>query len=137
MLSSPQTLCHVSHVRCQVSGVTCHLSSVTCHLSFKFFIRFQFQFFFNPTNTMDKVVELAGGGSVINRAYPVWFLSMDSGCTYQKIYIFMFLNYILIRKYHPNVRTMRLISDQPAGHGAQNQPKYLKKGLKILYAVFS
>ena len=48
---SPPTMCHVSCVTCQVSGVTCHVSRVTC--------------FF------DRVVELVGGGSVINGAYPV------------------------------------------------------------------
>ena len=38
----------MSHVRCQVSGVRCQVSHV-------------------------KVVELVGGGSVINGAYPVQF----------------------------------------------------------------
>ena len=28
-------------------------------------------FFFNPTKKLDKVMELVGGGSVINGAYPV------------------------------------------------------------------
>ena len=42
----------VSGVRCQVSGVSCQVSGVTCI------------FFY-------KVVELVGGGSVINGAYPV------------------------------------------------------------------
>ena len=40
-----------------MSRVTCHMSHVTCHF-----------FFF-----LDKVVELIGGGSVINGAYPVQF----------------------------------------------------------------
>ena len=45
-------MCHVSPVRCHVSRVTCHLSQ----------------------NQMEKMVELVGGWSVINGAYPVWFL---------------------------------------------------------------
>ena len=47
---------HVSHVMCHVSGVRCQVSCVNC------------PFF-------DKDVELVGGGSVINRAYPVKFMS--------------------------------------------------------------
>ena len=50
--------CHMSHVRCEVSGVTCQVSHVT------FFIYF----------LLDKVVELVGGGSVINGAYLVYFI---------------------------------------------------------------
>ena len=46
------TVCHMSGVTCQVSGVTCH---------------FFFLFFF------DKLVDLVGGGSVINGAYPNYF----------------------------------------------------------------
>ena len=42
------------------SHVTCHLSRVTCHM-----------YFFFPEKKLDKVVELVGGGSVINGAYPV------------------------------------------------------------------
>ena len=42
---------HPTCVMCQVSHVTCHMWHVMCHL--------------------EKVVELVGGGSVINRAYPV------------------------------------------------------------------
>ena len=44
----------VSGVTCHVSCVTCHMSHVTCH------------FFF----LLDKVLELIGGGSVINGATP-------------------------------------------------------------------
>ena len=46
---------HMSSVTCQVSGVRCHMSDVM---------------FFSP----DKVMELVGGGSVTNRAYPVQFI---------------------------------------------------------------
>ena len=48
--------CQMSHVRCQVSGVTCQIN-IYMYICFVFF--------------WDKVVELVGGGSVINRAYPV------------------------------------------------------------------
>ena len=46
---------HMSCVMCYLSLVPCHLSHETCHMSFLF----------------DKVMELVGGGSVINGAYPV------------------------------------------------------------------
>ena len=45
-------MCHVSHVRCHVSGVRCQVSNIII-ISFVY-----------------KVVELVGGGSVINGAYP-------------------------------------------------------------------
>ena len=45
----PGVMCQVSRFRCHVSGVTCQVSRVMLHMS---------PFF--------KVVELAGGGSVIN-----------------------------------------------------------------------
>ena len=51
---------NLSRVTCHVSPVTCHLSHVTCFLLFVFF---------------DKIVELVSGGSVINGAYPVQFLT--------------------------------------------------------------
>ena len=50
-------------VTCHMSRVTSHMSQVTCHLSHATIIFF---FFFSF-----KVVELIGGGYVINRAYPV------------------------------------------------------------------
>ena len=52
---SSNTICHVSHVTCPLS-----------HVNFFFFI-------FYPLNFFDKVVELVGGGYVINGAYPVQF----------------------------------------------------------------
>ena len=58
---SPPQMCHVSRVMCHVSCVTCHVLRVTCHVSI-------FLIFF-----LDKVVNLIGGGSVINGAYPVQF----------------------------------------------------------------
>ena len=54
----------MSHVVCHMSGVTGHMTNVTyhmtgvrCHMSCYIFV--------------DKVVELVGGRSVINGAYPV------------------------------------------------------------------
>ena len=57
----PCVTCHMSRVTCHISCVTCHVSHVACHMSHFF----SFLFF------LDKVVELVGGVSVINRAYPV------------------------------------------------------------------
>jgi hypothetical protein len=58
---------HVSHVRCQVSGGRCHVAGVRCHMSgVSFMLIVYYNFIFQ-----DKVVELVGGGSVINGAYPV------------------------------------------------------------------
>ena len=50
-------MCHVSCVLCQVSRVMCHIKKNLFFLSLK---------------KVDKVVELVGGGSVINGAYPVY-----------------------------------------------------------------
>ena len=53
---------------CHVSAVTCHLSPVMCHLSHvkkKLYI----YFFLFLQKKLEKVVELVGGGSVINGAY--------------------------------------------------------------------
>ena len=55
--------CHVSCVTCHMSHVTCHMSCVMCHVSH---VMCHMHFFFS-----DKVAKLIGGGSVINRAYPV------------------------------------------------------------------
>ena len=52
----------MSGVRCQVSGVMCQVSGVWCI----------FFFFFS-----DKVVGLVGGGSVINGAYPAYFVDQS------------------------------------------------------------
>ena len=52
--------CQVSGVRCQVSHVRCQVSGVTCHIFLLLFL--------------DIEVELVGGGSVINGAYPVYFI---------------------------------------------------------------
>ena len=56
--------CNMSHVMCQLSRVRCHVSGVTCNHFFLFF----FSSFF-----IDKVLELVGGGSVINGANPSSF----------------------------------------------------------------
>ena len=52
----------VSHVRCHMSLFMCHVPCVMCYVSFVIYI-----FFY-------KVAELVGWGSVIKRAYPVYFL---------------------------------------------------------------
>ena len=57
--------CHMSGVPCQVSRVRCHVSHVTCQMSR---VRCQMSLFFFFLN---KLVELVGGGSVINRTYSV------------------------------------------------------------------
>ena len=75
---------HVSCVTCHISRVTCHLSPVTCHVSPAhvtcqkyIFLHFHYKkniyiyYFFTLQKIFDKVVELVGGGSVINGAYPV------------------------------------------------------------------
>ena len=51
-------MCHMSYVTCHVSHVMCHTSCVTCHVSHVFSIII----------FLDKVLELVGGGSVINGA---------------------------------------------------------------------
>ena len=47
-----------------MSLVTCQVSGVTCHMSTKKIKKIKIK-------KIDKVVELVGGGSVINGAYPV------------------------------------------------------------------
>ena len=61
---------NVSRVICHVSPVTCHLSPVTCQKNI-----FIYKKKISPSQKLDKVVELVGGGSVINGAYPVQFLT--------------------------------------------------------------
>ena len=60
-------MCHVSRVMCHMSYVTCHMSRVMCHRSLK-----------KLNKKSDKVVELVGGGSVINGAYPVQFVHINT-----------------------------------------------------------
>ena len=48
----------MSHVVCHVFSVTCQVSGVMCNIFFLFY----------------NVVELVGGGSVINGTFPVYFL---------------------------------------------------------------
>ena len=66
----------MSPVTCRLSCVTCHLSDVKIYihifssLNFLLLFLFLFLFLFSSKN-FDKVVELGGGGSVINGAYPV------------------------------------------------------------------
>ena len=58
---------NVSHVTCHVSHVTCHVSTVILF----FYIFLDKKKKNNLHKNLDKVVELVGGGSVINGAYPV------------------------------------------------------------------
>ena len=48
------TMWHMSHVTYHMTHVTCHVLGVKCHIFL-----------------YDKVVEVVGGGCVINGAYPV------------------------------------------------------------------
>ena len=57
-------MCHVSHVTCHMSPVTCLKNNL--HLNF-FLLLFIHK-------KIDKVVELFGGGSVIDGAHPIYFL---------------------------------------------------------------
>ena len=71
----PYPMFHVSHVICHVSDVECHVSDVTCHVS-------------DVTKKNYKVVERVGGGSVINGAFPIYFLiKYWRNTTKKKIYI--------------------------------------------------
>ena len=69
-------MCHMSRVMCHVSCVMCHVSRVTCHMSKKkLYFNFLIFFLLLFLKKLDKVVELVGGGSVINGAYPVQFMT--------------------------------------------------------------
>ena len=57
---------YVSYFMCHVSCVTCHVSHIT-----RFFLIYTYIYIFCLFKKSDKVVELVGGGSVINGAYPV------------------------------------------------------------------
>ena len=60
-------MCHVSHV-------TCHLSPVVCNFFLHLIIiqkKYIKNIYIMLQKILDKVVELVGGGSVINGAYPV------------------------------------------------------------------
>ena len=54
----PCVTCHMSQVMCHMSHVICRMSCVTCNISI--FLYFK-----------DNMVELVGGRSVINGAYPL------------------------------------------------------------------
>ena len=58
----------------------CHLSCVMCHLSCVQIFFFDILFFLNflSLKKFNKVVELVGGGSVINGAYPVQFFKASA-----------------------------------------------------------
>ena len=66
-------MCHVSYVTCHLSRVTSHLSLVTCQKKVVVDnLIFLFIYLFSRKTKLDKVVELVGGGSVINGALPVF-----------------------------------------------------------------
>ena len=80
-------MCYVSPVTCHMLPVTCHLSCVTCHLSnVKIYIHFLYLF--------NKVVELVGGGSVINGAYPYPYPAPSSFLIEEHILLTLFTNTI-------------------------------------------
>ena len=63
------TQCVICHVlpASYMSPVTYHLSSFTC---WNIFFYNNFFFFIYPWKNLDKVLEIVGGRSVINKAYP-------------------------------------------------------------------
>ena len=67
-------MCHMSHVMYHLSLVTCHLSPVKCQQQKNdfFLLKIYIYFFFLSFKKLEKVVELVGGVSVINGAYPVY-----------------------------------------------------------------
>ena len=65
-------MCQISHVRCLMSHVRCHVLRVMCHVScVRYLFSSSFLLLFS-----ENVVELVGGGSFINGAYPVYFLPL-------------------------------------------------------------
>ena len=57
--------CHMSRVTGHVSRVTCHVSPVKCQKK-----KYIYIYIFFYVKKLDKLVELAGGASVINGATP-------------------------------------------------------------------
>ena len=72
-------MCHMSHVMCHASCVTC-----------------QMWFLFSPYFLKDKGVELVGGGSVNNGAYPVTTVSTHCDCP-----LTVYLNYKMEYSFWP------------------------------------
>ena len=73
----PQTICHVSPVTCHMSPVTSDLSPVMCHLSTVKYEEKKLEkkiIIIILQQKLEKVVELIGGGSAINRLYPDQFM---------------------------------------------------------------
>ena len=64
----------LKHVMCQASHVMCQLSHITCHI----FVFFCF------CSSLDKVIKLVSGGSVIN----------GEVCVHEKIAIFLDIDHI-------------------------------------------
>ena len=60
MYHMSHVMCHASCVMYHMPHVMGHVSHVTCHIIYKYL------YFM-----LDKLVELFGGGSVINKAYPI------------------------------------------------------------------
>ena len=74
-------MCPVSHVRCRMSLVMCHMWCVMCPVSRVRVLCLNIFF-------CHKVLELAGGGSLINRAYFFLFLFFRQsapGAYFQKL----------------------------------------------------
>ena len=61
---SPPTTCNVLHVTYWVSCVISHVLHVRCPI------------LLSSSSFLDKVVELVGGGSVMNGAYPVYLIKI-------------------------------------------------------------
>ena len=132
------TLHHVSHVTCQVAGVMCHVS----HYIYIYFFY--------------KEVELVGGGSVINEAFPVQLLR------YLVIFVFKILSFSMnlwnftesaprpiqsiscdVREemlYHIVYFLYRFITPTykgPRSNWSQNFPYLLRRGLKLPHRKIS
>ena len=88
---SPHTICHISCVPCHMSHVTCRVSPVTC---LKKNIKNPKHFIVQKK--LDKVVELVGRGSVINRAYPVQFLKEQVAQKGIQDFMFLVQNNLLL-----------------------------------------
>ena len=91
----------MSHVAYRMSCVRCHMSPFTCQNLVSIFFqkkkknlikKIKKSFF----KKLDKEVELVGGGSVINGAYPVQFLSTK--VTFRHFHLFRSASVFLLHK---------------------------------------
>ena len=80
---------HMSYVMCNMSHVPCHMSYVTCLMSHIPYHVYNIYFCFSYFAFLDKVVELVGGGSVINGAYHVYLFLLVLHWPYT-VYFFFF-----------------------------------------------